>query len=151
MTTDVADSKIRNDLSVVQEKLDLCQGILSPPAGQVVPSLKNNDELDTLIKWLDACKPRLMELVANASEQSGLLSEAVIGECLAKHDQLEQLQAKIETMRLTETTASTTVASAATAATNEDLLLEETTPAIQPTKSDDEFDAFFQGRAKVDS
>lgn len=104
------DSKIMTDLGTVKEKMDLCDNMLHPGDGSPAPSLKNNEALLAVIGFLEACGPRMVELVEAATQ--GALSEAVLMECLAVNDRLLKLLADIDTYAFTESPASTTAASA---------------------------------------
>lgn len=181
------------DLKLVRDKMDLCQALLKPSASQPLPSLHQDQQLLEVIGFLEACAPRMIELVEAAAQ--GALQEKALEECLVVNDRLTKLLADVETAALTETPASTTVASAAGSmeTVEQDLLFAEndvddvtpttgsstsrTTantgksddpfaagvfrsepagssdtnhtaiPAVQGSKSDDEFDAFFNERA----
>lgn len=63
-----------------------------------------------VVGFLEACAPRMLELVEAAA--SGALSESVFEEVLQCNDRLQKLLTDVETAALTETSASTTAASA---------------------------------------
>mmetsp|Transcript_7088 Transcript_7088/g.10149 ORF Transcript_7088/g.10149 Transcript_7088/m.10149 type:complete len:205 (+) Transcript_7088:141-755(+) len=146
---ETVDAKIQADISTLVEKMDLCQSMIHPGDGSPAPSLQNNETLLTVVGFLEACAPRMMELVEAGSQ--GALSEEVLIQCLEVNDRLQKQLADIETVSLTESAATTTAASVASssAATNEvaaatnqldDLLLDSsTTDNVVPTKSDDPF------------
>ncbi|KAL3911339.1 MAG: hypothetical protein SGARI_001690, partial [Bacillariaceae sp.] len=167
------NAKITKDLETLKEKMDLCQTMLNPGGGTPKLSVHSNDAMLAVIGFLEACAPRMIELVEAAS-MSGVLSETVFGELLQCNDRLQKILADVETAALTETSAETTAASAAPAAAGStnlmdqfgDLLLDEpakpaatAAPATEATDdgdmkqpatipvstSDDEFDAFFAG------
>lgn len=104
------DNKIMADLGTVKEKMDLCDNMLHPGDGSPAPSLKNNEALLGVIGFLEACGPRMVELVEAATQ--GALSESVLMECLSVNDRLLKLLADIDTYAFTETPASTTAAAA---------------------------------------
>lgn len=159
-----ADSKIRNDLETLQEKMDLCESMLSP--GAASPSFSTADTtMMAVVGFLEACAPRMVELVEVAA--MGAVSEEVLMECLQMNDQLQKQLVDIQQAALTETSASTTAASAPAASVTEqfeDLLLddggdagaanftigdeddEEEEEAKPPAKTNDDFDAFFAER-----
>lgn len=163
--TSSADSKVLNDLKTLTEKMDLCDSMLSPGASETKLSLQS-ESMMSVIGFLEACAPRMVELVEAAA--SGALSEEVFAECLSANDRLQKLLADVDTAALTETTASTTSASAPAAAgisdQLDDLFLGESTPAatgkstgeeekddskqvaVGPSSSNDEFDDFFASR-----
>ena len=125
-TQSTIDAKISADLKTLEEKMELCHSMLHPSDGSPAPSLKNNDSLLGVIGFLEACAPRMIELVEAAAQ--GALSEDVLCQCLSVNDQLLKQLADIDTYSFTETPASTTAAAAPT--TNleddmDDLLLDE--------------------------
>jgi len=99
------------DLGTLREKMDLCDSMLSPGDGVPRLSVKTSDAMLAVIGFLEACAPRMIELVEAAA--SGALSETVFEEVLMCNDRLQKQLSDIETVALTETPASTTVASAA--------------------------------------
>ena len=107
---DVIDNKITADLNVVIEKMDLLDSMLKPGADSPAPSLKNHEALLAVIGFLEACAPRMVELVEAAAQ--GALSGHVLEKCLAVNDRLLKQLQEIDTIALTETAASTTAASA---------------------------------------
>ena len=116
--TSAADTKISNDLIVLKEKIDLLESMLNPPdAASPKLSVLTNDAMKSVIGYLDACGPRMIELVtACTSTQFGVLSEQVFEDVLGCNDRLQKLLLDVDTRTLTETPASTTVASAALSA-----------------------------------
>lgn len=107
--TAAADAKIRSNLATLEEKMELCDAMLNPGAGD--PKLSwSSEAMLAVVGYLEACAPRMVELVEAAA--SGALSEEVFAECLAANDRLQKQLADVETSALTETSASTTAASA---------------------------------------
>jgi hypothetical protein len=176
-TKTVLDAKIQEDLETVKEKIDLCTAMLNPGADDPNYSIKSNDAMLAIVGFLEACTPRMVELIEVAS--TGILSEDIFAECLSVNDLLRKVLAEVETAALTETDASTTTASAPASSVQEqfeDLLLGDDSnsdlkppavagtkstgeedddndddddakqPGIQPSRSADEFDAFFTER-----
>jgi len=112
-----ADKKISNDLLVLQEKMDLLDSMLHP-TDLAAPKLSviHDDAVRSVVGYLDACAPRMIELVeACTSTSFGVLSEDVFGHVFACNDRLQQLLEIVDTRILTETPATTTAASAAAA------------------------------------
>mmetsp|Transcript_24725 Transcript_24725/g.40936 ORF Transcript_24725/g.40936 Transcript_24725/m.40936 type:complete len:213 (-) Transcript_24725:677-1315(-) len=143
------DDKIMSDLASVKEKMDLCDNMLHPGDGSPAPSLKNNEALLGVIGFLEACGPRMVELVEAATQ--GALSEAVLMECLTINDRLLKLLADIDTYAFTETAATTTAAAAPVKSAEQafgDLLLDDSTdektpaPASAGSKTTGEEDPF---------
>lgn len=125
-----ADTKISNDLAVLKEKMNLLDSMIHPTDSSVPRlSVKTNEAVRSVVGYLDACGPRMIELVTAcmSSQQDGVLSEAVFGDVLACNDRLQKLLGDVDTLLLTETPASTTAASAATATApaSEDLLTDQ--------------------------
>jgi hypothetical protein len=99
--------------------------MLRPGDGSPAPSLKNNDTMLTVIGFLEACAPRMVELVEVGAQQ-GALSESVLMECLQVNDTLQKLLEDVDTYAFTETPASTTAASAPSVEEQlDDLLLDD--------------------------
>lgn len=153
-----ADSKIRKDLATLQEKMDLCTSMLHP--GAASPSFSTeNATMMSVVGFLEACVPRMIELVEVAA--MGAVSEEVLMECLQKNDALQKVLSDIDQAAMTETSASTTAASAVPSISDQldDLLLDDGGAADAnftiddedddqkpPAKSDDDFDSFFAER-----
>ena len=114
------DSKITADLAVLKEKMELCEKFLKDGDGGLPPSLKNNEAMLTVVGFLEACAPRMVELVESGA-QGDVFSEQVLMDCLSVNDALQKLLSDIDTLAETETTASTTVASAPKPSIEEDL------------------------------
>lgn len=145
-TQATVDEKIMTDLEMVENKIAQCR------------NLRQGSDMEMLlvtIGFLEACAPRMVELVEAAAQ--GALSEHVLVKCLDVNDQLTNLLNDIDQNPPDESVAG--VAAAATATTTsdpfraEETLLEVGTPkddsvppAIGKTKSEDEFDDFFSER-----
>ena len=113
-----ADTKISGDLAVLREKMNLLDSMLNPPdAAAPRLSVRTDEAVRAVIGYLDACAPRMIELVTACTSRMGVLSEEVFGEVLESNDRLQKLLADVDTRILTETTASTTVAAAAASST----------------------------------
>lgn len=115
---ETVDAKIVQDLEEVSEKMDLLDGLLK--------SRDNQEALLGAIGYLEACAPRMVELVEAAAQ--GALSESVLMKCLEVNDrltkQLEDLDDSVAPMKTHDTppvsasaeTATTAPPSAAAAA-----------------------------------
>ena len=131
-----ADTKILQDLETLEEKMELCQAMLNPGAGDPSPSLKTSDAMLAVVGFLEACAPRMVELVEAAAQ--GALSEDIFAQCLDVNDRLQKQLADVETQAMTETGASTTSASATSAEGSvvetqfSDLLLDDSGDAKAP-------------------
>ena len=117
-----ADIKISNDLIIVKEKMDLLDTMLNPISGPELASPKlsvvTNDSIRSVIGYLDACAPRMIELVTACTSTSfGVLSEDVFNDVLGCNDRLQKLLTDVDTRILIETPAMTTAASSSSAGT----------------------------------
>lgn len=101
----------------------------------------------TVVGFLEACAPRMVELV-EAGATGEAYSEEVLMECLQVNDSLQKMLADIDTLAETETKAATTAASAAPKPSSsieeqlDDLLLDdtpqETAPVGEKTTGEDD-------------
>eukprot|EP00522_Entomoneis_paludosa_P016568 CAMPEP_0172452196 /NCGR_PEP_ID=MMETSP1065-20121228/9931_1 /TAXON_ID=265537 /ORGANISM="Amphiprora paludosa, Strain CCMP125" /LENGTH=201 /DNA_ID=CAMNT_0013204225 /DNA_START=62 /DNA_END=667 /DNA_ORIENTATION=+ len=172
--TAATDAKIEKDLAVVEEKMDLCNSMINPGEGLPQPSIQHDETVRAVIGFLEACAPRLVELI---SADEGVLGPSSLERCFSVQERLTKLLEQVETLALTETGASTTAAAPAAASSGSDLLLDmDSVPAQPPAppanakttgeedpfgntvggsseasplgkaKSDDDFDDFFATR-----
>eukprot|EP00533_Pseudo-nitzschia_delicatissima_P007277 CAMPEP_0116100060 /NCGR_PEP_ID=MMETSP0327-20121206/12096_1 /TAXON_ID=44447 /ORGANISM="Pseudo-nitzschia delicatissima, Strain B596" /LENGTH=195 /DNA_ID=CAMNT_0003591971 /DNA_START=254 /DNA_END=841 /DNA_ORIENTATION=- len=120
-----ADTKISNDLAILKEKMNLLDSMIFPTDSSAPKlSVKTNEAVRSVVGYLDACGPRMIELVTACMSRDGVVSEEVFGDVLACNDRLQKLLGDVDTLLLVETPASTTAASAAAAEaapTSEDL------------------------------
>ncbi|KAL9180416.1 hypothetical protein ACHAXT_008386 [Thalassiosira profunda] len=86
------DAKIRKDLSSLSEQISLCQSMLAN-AGPL-SSISANEALLTVIGFLEACVPRMVELISAAS--TGALKPETFEECLQVNDKLTNVLADVE-------------------------------------------------------
>mmetsp|Transcript_25677 Transcript_25677/g.56502 ORF Transcript_25677/g.56502 Transcript_25677/m.56502 type:complete len:234 (+) Transcript_25677:157-858(+) len=110
-----SDFKISNDLVVLKEKMNLLETMLNPP-DLAAPrlSVRTDEAVRSVIGYLDACGPRMVELVTTCTSATrSVLSEEVFGDVLDCNDRLQKLLADVDTRLLTETATSTTEARAA--------------------------------------
>lgn len=103
------ETKIMADLELLMEKCDLCASMLRPGSDCPAPSVQTDDACQTVIGFLEACQPRMVELVEAAAV--GAVSDTVLMKALEVNDRLTLVMADIDTAALTETAASTTAAS----------------------------------------
>ena len=104
------DAKIMADLEMLMEKCDLCESMLKPGSDSPAPSVQTDEACQSIIGFLEACAPRMVELVEAAAQ--GAVSDTVLMKALEVNDRLTKQLADIDTVALTETPASTTAASA---------------------------------------
>lgn len=120
-----ADRKILADLDVLLEKMDLCDAHLRPSGGKLTAEpVYKSDECLSVIGFLEACAPRMVELVEAAAQ--GAVSETVLEKCLLVNDRLTTVLSDIDAVELTD----------------------EGPPAVTATSSDDDFDAFLSERSE---
>jgi hypothetical protein len=136
LSKSTVDAKIMADLAVLKEKMKLAEEMLRPPDGAPQPSLKDNKTMLNVVGFLEACAPRMVELV-EVGTQGDAFGEEVLMECLQVNDALQTMLSDIDTLAETETTASTTAASAPQPSIEEQLddLLLENPEAETPTVS----------------
>mmetsp|Transcript_8499 Transcript_8499/g.11698 ORF Transcript_8499/g.11698 Transcript_8499/m.11698 type:complete len:207 (-) Transcript_8499:470-1090(-) len=77
-----ADSKILTDLSTLSDQIELCQSML----GTSTYPHTSNEALLAVIGFLEACVPRMVELVDAAAQ--GALNEDTLEHCLEINDAL---------------------------------------------------------------
>ena len=115
-----ADTKISNDLVVLKEKMNLLDSMLiqHPGVSETKPSVATSEAVRSVVGYLDACGPRMIELVTACMSRENVLSEDVLGDVLGCNDRLQKLLSDVDTLLLTEAEprASTTEASPAAAA-----------------------------------
>jgi len=86
------DEKITADLSTLTEQISLCQSMLVN-AGPL-SSIQDNEALLTVIGFLEACVPRMVELIEAAA--SGAIKEETFEMCLTVNDKLTNILADVE-------------------------------------------------------
>ena len=82
------NQKIHNDLQIVVDKMNGCETLLKT-------TTTPTHELLTVIGFLEACQPRMIELVEAAAQ--GALSETVLMECLQVNDRLTKILNDVDT------------------------------------------------------
>jgi hypothetical protein len=117
--TSAADRKVLGDLDILTEKMDRCTELLATNSGAV----PKTHELYDLVGFLEACAPRMVELVEAAAQ--GVMSDVVLMRALDVNDRLMKLLS-------TDTEGLSFV--------------EAADDGIQATSTEDEFDAFLSER-----
>jgi hypothetical protein len=133
------DDKITADLEMVENKIAQCENLM----------IGNDLEmLLATVGFLEACAPRMIELVEAAAQ--GALSEHVLVRCLEVNDRLQKLLDDVDRNPPGEGAASSGSAAVATdadfLATGAPSPSAAEVPAVGKTKSEDEFDSFFNER-----
>jgi hypothetical protein len=86
------DQKIKTDLTTLTEQINLCQSILAQCP--TPSSIDANESLLSTIGFLEACVPRMVELIEAAA--TGALSEEIFEECLVVNDKLTNVLGDVE-------------------------------------------------------
>jgi hypothetical protein len=87
------DEKIMHDLSTLSDQILLCQSMLSS-ATTTASSSTPDEALLTVIGYLEACVPRMIDLIEAAAQ--GALKETTFEECLLMNDKLTNVLADVE-------------------------------------------------------
>jgi hypothetical protein len=114
------DTKILQDLSTLSEQITLCQSMLASNRHSIDAN-NNNEALLTVIGFLEACAPRMLELIEIAAQGGGVLKDETFEECLVVNDKLTNVLADLDQnnnndsggIGATSAAAATTAASAA--------------------------------------
>lgn len=116
-STAQADAKISNDLVVLKDKMDLLESMILHNEKQL--SVKTNEAVRSVVGYLDACGPRMIELVTACTTTSqSVLSESVFGNVLGCNDRLQKLLSDVDTLLLQESEAAAANAASEVAAAN---------------------------------
>jgi len=86
------DEKVLQDLSVLAEQISLCQSMLVNAGGQ--SSIDANEALLTVIGFLEACVPRMVELIEAAAQ--GALAPETFEQCFVVNDKLTNILADVD-------------------------------------------------------
>lgn len=88
------DEKILSDLSTLNEQIALAQSMLVNAGPLSSITNDTNEALLTVIGFLEACVPRMMELIEAAA--SGALQPETFEQCLTVNDKLTNILADVE-------------------------------------------------------
>jgi hypothetical protein len=144
-----ANVKITQDLQTVTQKINLCKALLSHH------STSSDERLLTTASFLEACAPRMIELIEAGSQ--GFLSEATVIQCLEVNDELCKILSEYHDMdkKMIPKSSDFTIDDDL-----KDLLMDSESPsrshegktsgladtATKPASNDDDFDSFFDQR-----
>eukprot|EP00558_Chaetoceros_sp_UNC1202_P009908 CAMPEP_0197237122 /NCGR_PEP_ID=MMETSP1429-20130617/4043_1 /TAXON_ID=49237 /ORGANISM="Chaetoceros sp., Strain UNC1202" /LENGTH=201 /DNA_ID=CAMNT_0042696057 /DNA_START=86 /DNA_END=691 /DNA_ORIENTATION=+ len=92
--TKTPDAKILSDLDTVNEKISLCSSMLEPLTSVSQVNQPGNESLLAIIGFLEACVPRVRDLVE--AGMTGALKEDTVVKCLAINDSLCQVLELVE-------------------------------------------------------
>jgi hypothetical protein len=126
------DRKVLGDLDILLEKMNRCQELLTVHGNETTNTLTSpssmitipkTNELFDIVGFLEACAPRMVELV-EAAAQGGVLSDVVLMKALEVNDRLINTLSDLDGMSF----------------------VDEVVSEIQQISTDDEFDAFLSER-----
>lgn len=84
------DEKVRTDLATLTDQINLCQSMLA----QAGSSIDGDEALLSVIGFLEACVPRMVELIEAAAQ--GALKPETFEECLLVNDKLTNILSDVE-------------------------------------------------------
>jgi hypothetical protein len=84
------DQKVLTDLSTLSDQIKLCQSMLA----QAGSSIDGDEALLTVIGFLEACVPRMVELIEAAAQ--GALKPETFEECLVVNDKLTTILSDVD-------------------------------------------------------
>ena len=95
------DTKILQDLCTLSEQIALCQSMLLTNRRRLMSSEyyddnNNAEALLTVIGFLEACAPRMLELIEIAAQGGGVLRDETFEECLVVNDKLTTILADLD-------------------------------------------------------
>jgi len=79
------DAKVLKDLSILSEQINLCRNMLHPGDNCKV-DIDTNDTLKAVIGFLEACVPRMLQLIQDGMQ--GAIAEETMVKCLEVNDAL---------------------------------------------------------------
>jgi hypothetical protein len=85
--TSAADRKVLGDLDILTEKMDRCTELLAAESN--TGAVPKTHELYDLVGFIEACAPRMVELVEAAAQ--GVMSDVVLMRALDVNDRLTKL------------------------------------------------------------
>lgn len=99
-TSSNPDQKIRTDLATLTDQINLCQSMLAQQQASSSSSgshysIDGDEALLTVIGFLEACVPRMVELIESAA-QGGELQPETFEECLVVNDKLTNILSDVE-------------------------------------------------------
>jgi hypothetical protein len=84
------DEKVRTDLNTLTDQINLCQSMLA----QAGSSIDGDEALLSVIGFLEACVPRMVELIEAAAQ--GALKPETFEECLLVNDKLTNILSDVD-------------------------------------------------------
>ena len=115
-----ADEKVLMDLSTLEKQVDACRALLSAPEMKKPEDVDGNDVLLAYVGFLEACVPRMEQLI-EAALSSGALGESTVEKVLLMNDILNKTLEDCENpSKVTDAAPAPTAAAAAAAASAAD-------------------------------
>ena len=113
------DQKVLTDLATLSDQIKLCQSMLA----QAGSSIDGDEALLTVIGFLEACVPRMVELIEAAAQ--GALKPETFEECLVVNDKLTTILSDVDKdpkdrQPIVEVAAAASASAATTDATKDD-------------------------------
>ena len=90
VTASNPDEKVRTDLATLTDQINLCQSMLA----QAGSSIDGDEALLSVIGFLEACVPRMVELIEAAAQ--GALKPETFEECLLVNDKLTNILSDVD-------------------------------------------------------
>jgi len=88
------DQKVLTDLATLTDQINLCQSMLAQQQQATGSSIDGDEALLTVIGFLEACVPRMVELIEAAAQ--GALQPETFEECLVVNDKLTNILSDVE-------------------------------------------------------
>jgi hypothetical protein len=139
-----ADQKILNDLNILEEKMDQCQTQLNEQKMGHSNVFSTTSEVYDIIGFLEACAPRMVELVEFCAAQpsgnaaAAPLSDSVLMKALEVNDRLIKTLSDLDQVTFQSESADREATTGTAQPPSND---------VQQSTSEDEFDAFLSVRA----
>ena len=93
------DTKILQDLGTLSEQIALCESMLTNRRTIMNRDYSDNNNAEallTVIGFLEACAPRMLELIEIAAQGGGVLRDETFEECLVVNDKLTTILADLD-------------------------------------------------------
>ena len=98
-STNDPDTKILQDLGTLSEQIALCESMLTNRRTIMNRDYSDNNNAEallTVIGFLEACAPRMLELIEIAAQGGGVLRDETFEECLVVNDKLTTILADLD-------------------------------------------------------
>jgi hypothetical protein len=122
------DAKVEVDLATLTEQIELCRSMMISSGANVG---EGDEALLGVIGFLEACAPRMLELVQAGSQ--GALSETTLEKCLTANDLLLHVLSDLDNPSSSKSAAAASKKTASTTDMLNDLLLDDNSPQTTST------------------